>query len=444
MTPALPLALPWLAAILLAMLDGRRRWVGWVAAAALAATAATTAGLLAAALAGGPQATVSGDWPRGVGIVLAADPLGAAFALLSTLVILAAVVFEVLSGVVSRSFPALALFLCAGLTGLFVTGDVFNFYVFFELSMIAAYALSTYGEQARQLGAALIFAVVNLLGSFVFLLAVAALYHVTGTLEMTEVAGRVAELGTPVTAPIGVAILVALSVKLGLFPFHFWLPSVYASVRPGVAAILGGALANIGAYGVIRFGAGIFPELLIEGAGLLVVLGAASILYGSIQAVARRTAAEVLAYSSIAQVGYVLVALALAGPVGVAAAVLYALVNGLNKGLLFLSAEVRGRFVAAAFAIGALSVAGVPPSAGFLAKLAVFRATVDESAVLLAIVVFLGSALSFLYMLQIYQHDFWRGERSGPRAGGAVRALVLGAGVVVLALGAWPQPLLEV
>jgi multicomponent Na+:H+ antiporter subunit D len=172
-------------------------------------------------------------------------------------------------------------------------------------------------------------------------------------------------------------------------------------------------------------------------------LGVASILYGSVQAVARRSAGEVLAYSSIGQAGYVLVALAIGGPIGYAAAVLYALVNGLNKALLFLSAEARGWLVGGAFAIGALSVAGVPPSAGFFGKLAIFDAAIAKQSPTLVALVFLGGALSFVYMFQLYQHDFWAEGREALLAPRAARVLIAAVAALVVAVGLWPEPLLE-
>jgi multicomponent Na+:H+ antiporter subunit D len=147
-----------------------------------------------------------------------------------------------------------------------------------------------------------------------------------------------------------------------------------------------------------------------------------------------------LAYSAIGQVGYVLVAIGVGGPVGFAAAILYAVVNALNKTLLFLTVEMRGWIVGAVFALGALSVAGVPPAAGFVGKLELFRAAVGSPAVLALLV--LGSALSFVYVFQIYQFDFWRGERTGTKSAWPQQALFAVLALVVLGLGVWPEPLL--
>jgi multicomponent Na+:H+ antiporter subunit D len=395
-------------------------------------------------LAGGSRQVVTGGWPAGVGIVLRADALGVAFALLSMLVLLAAAVHEVIAGVRERTFPGLVVLLAAGLTGLFLTADVFNFYVFFELAMTASYALTTYGGQRRQLRAALVFTAVNLLGSFIFLLSVAGTYRVTGTLAMDGVAERMVVIDPNAAILIATGFFIAFSVKLGLFPFHFWLPTVYSGAQPAVAAILSGAVANIGAYGLLRFGAGLFPAQLRLAATALVILGAASIVYGGVLAVSRGDAAEMLAYSAIGQVGYVLVAVGVGGPVGLAAAVVYSVVNSLNKTLLFLASGIRGALVAGAFAVGALSVAGVPPAAGFVGKLEMFRTGIAAGSASLIVLLVVGSALSLVYMFQVYQHRFWRAD--SPATGAVsplrLRAVTAALALLVLTIGLWPELLL--
>lgn len=456
---ALALLIPWLVGALLLVVDGRRRVVGWIAVATVVVNLAALVVLAARVLPDGSERIVTGGWEGGIGIVLEADPLGVTFALLSSVVVLSALVHEVLDGVRSRGFPALVVLATTGLTGLFLTADIFNFYVFFELSMIAAYVLTAYGDDRHQLGAALVFAVVNLLGSFLFLIAVAATYHVTGTLAMADVAARMDAVEPNAAVLIAITFFIAFGTKLGLFPFHFWLPAVYTGTRPAVAAILSGAIANIGAYGLLRFGAGLLGDELELGATVLIAIGTASILYGAVLAVSRRDPAEMLAYSAIGQAGYVLVALGVGGPVGLAAAVLYAILNALNKALLFLAAGLRGALVAAAFAVGALSLAGMPPTAGFLGKLALFQTGIDAGSAALVALLFVGGALAFVYAFQLYQHEFWRGRRGGATTGAreadaaaagaerlavsplGVRSVSVALALLVLALGIWPEPL---
>jgi multicomponent Na+:H+ antiporter subunit D len=257
---------------------------------------------------------------------------------------------------------------------------------------------------------------------------------------MPGVADRMADVDPNAAVLIAVGFFAAFSVKLGLFPFHFWLPTVYTGARPAVAAILSGGVANIGVYGLLRFGGQLLPREL-ELAGIaLIVIGSASIIYGGVLAVSRRTASEMLAYSAIGQVGYVLVAIGIGGPLGFTAAILYTVVNALNKTLLFLTARMRGAIVGAAFSLGGLSVAGIPPAAGFIGKLELFRTASDDPALL--VLLFLAGALSFLYVFQVYQYDFWRGERTGPASAWTQQAVVAGLALLVLAGGIWPEPLL--
>jgi multicomponent Na+:H+ antiporter subunit D len=432
--------IPWAAGVVLVLLDGRRRAVGWTAVAVLVAALAAVVVLAESVLTDGAVRGTTGDWPPGVGIDLRADALGVLFAGLSLVAVLAATVHEVVTGVHDRTFPGLVVLMAAGLTGVFLTGDLFNFYVFFELAMTAAYVLATYGGTRRELAGALVFTTVNLLGTFIFLLSVAGVYHVTGTLDMATVAERMRDVEPNSAILIAVGFFVAFSVKLGLFPFHFWLPTVYTAASPAVAAILSGGLANIGTYGLLRFGAELLPEELAFAATPLIVIGCASVLYGGVLAVSRRTASEMLAYSAIGQVGYVLVALGVGGEVGLGAAILYTIVNALNKTLLFLTVQMRGALVAAAFALGAFSVAGVPPGVGFIGKLELFRTAADSPAIMALL--FAGSALSFVYAFQVYQYDFWRGERVGPRSGAAQQAVIGALALCVLAAGLWPEPLL--
>jgi len=434
------LVIPWGGGIVLAILDGRRRAVGVAAVAGLAVNFAALVVLAVNVFGAEPLSVTTGDWPVGVGITLRVDALGLLFAALSSLALLAATAHEVADGVRERGFPGLALLLAAGLTGVFITGDLFNFYVFFELSMTAAYVLATYGGGRRELSAALVFTTANLLGTFVFLLSVAGVYHATGTLDMAQIGDRMDRVDASTGILIAVGFFVAFSVKLGLFPFHFWLPTVYTGAVPAVAAILSGGLANIGAYGLLRFGAEMLPRELEFAAVPLIIIGCASIVYGGILAVSRRTAGEMLAYSAIGQVGYVLVAIGVGGPLGFTAAILYTVVNALNKTLLFLTLRMRGALVAATFVVGALSVAGVPPAAGFIGKLELFHAT--AGAPVLIAVFFLGGALSFVYVFQVYQFEFWRSRPSGSRSGRPQQAIIAVLAIVTLSAGLWPEPLL--
>jgi len=441
----LPVGIPWVLAAVLALLDGRRRWVGLLAAAGLGASFVSLVWLAFVVLREGPIATVAGGWPENVGISLRADALGVVFALVCIGIILVSLLYELPLGVRWRAFPALVLLVAAGLTGLFLTGDAFNFYVFFEISMTASFVLTGYREEDYQVRGAFVFAVVNLLGSVLFLIGIAALYSITGSLDVRVIAERTDVLEPSSVIAIAALIFAAFCLKLGLFPFHFWLPAVYVGSHAPVAAILSGALANIGSYGLLRFGGGVLPRELEFGSTAVLVLGTASIIYGALQAISRRDTSEVMAYSAIGQVGYVLLALGVGGPAGYAAAVLYSVVNSLNKGVVFLAAGLRGPLVGGAFAVGAFSIAGVPPAAGFVGKIAVFKAAIAEDTlpVSLALVglIFLGGALSFLYSFQVYQRRFMKPGSEGKPSPRAARWLVVALAALVVLLGLWPEPL---
>jgi multicomponent Na+:H+ antiporter subunit D len=443
----LPVGIPWVLAALLAFLDGRKRWVGVLGATGLAASLAALVWLALVVLRTGTVETVAGGWPEGVGIALRADALGVTFAGVSVVVVLVSLLYEVTLGVRWRAFPSLVLLVAAGLTGLFLTGDAFNFYVFFEISMTASFVLAGYREEDFQVRAAFVFAVVNLLGSVVFLIGISALYGITGSLDMETIAARTESLEPRSVVVVAAVIFAAFCLKLGIFPFHFWLPAVYVGSHPPVAAILSGALANIGSYGLLRFGAGVLPRELALGSGAVMVIGTASIVYGALQAISRRDTSEVMAYSAVGQVGYILLGLGVGGTAGLTAAVLYSVVNSLNKGVVFLAAGLRGPLAGAAFAVGAFSICGVPPAAGFVGKLAIFKAALavgsTAMAAALVVLVFSGSALSFLYSFQVYQRRFlaartW--EKPDPLA---ARLLTLSLAALLLLLGLWPAPLID-
>jgi multicomponent Na+:H+ antiporter subunit D len=444
--PLLPAGIPWVLAVVLALLDGRRRWVGVLAAAGLVTSLVSLVWLAFVVLREGPIVTVAGGWPENVGISLRADALGVAFALVSVGIILVSLLYELSLGVRWRAFPALVLLVAAGLTGLFLTGDAFNFYVFFEISMTASFVLTGYREEDYQVRGAFVFAVVNLLGSVVFLVGIASLYSITGSLDMRVIGERTDVLEPSSVIAVAALIFAAFCLKLGLFPFHFWLPAVYVGSHAPVAAILSGALANIGSYGLLRFGGGILPRELEFGSTVVLVLGTASIIYGALQAISRRDASEVMAYSAIGQVGYVLLALGAGGPAGYAAVVLYSVVNSLNKGVVFLAAGLRGPLVGGAFAVGAFSIAGVPPAAGFVGKIAVFKAAIAEislpASLALVALIFLGGALSFLYSFQVYQRRFVKPGSEGKPSPRAVRFPVVALAALVVLLGLWPEPLI--
>lgn len=437
-----PLISAWCGALALGLLDARRRLVCWSTVVALLLTSFFAVRLAASVASRGPLQMTTGGWPAGLGITLRADALGVTFLIVSLAVLLAALLQHALAGEPSERLPGLVLFMAAGLTGLFLTADAFNFFVFFEVSMAAAFGMGAHGRDRREVTAAFLFVTLNLLGSALFLLAIGGLYHLTGSLWFERIGAELARSNAALSAGVAALLLAAFSLKLGSFPFHTWLPEVYRDLRPEVAAIFSGALANIGSYGLLRFGAGLMPAELAAASTPLVVLGAASILYGGVAAIGAGSARAALAYSSVGQVGYVLLALALGGSVGAAAALVYAVVNAGNKALLFLAAGSRGPLAATAFAAGAFSLAGIPPFAGFVAKAAVFRGAILANAGWALGALVAGSALTFVYAFQVLQRDFWSAPPA-ERAPQSERAplVPLALALALAVLGTWGEPL---
>lgn len=438
----LPLVGAWGLAAVLAFLDGRKKPVAWCAVLGLVAVMGASLLQLPQALTGPAPEVVAGGWAVGMGIRLRADLLSVVFCLVTDAVLLGALVCELLDGIDTRSFPALVLFLAAGLNGAFLTEDVFNFYVFFELSMGSAFALASYGRGAASLRASFTFVVVNLVGSVLFLTAVVMLYQATGTLDMGGIDEWVANPHTRRLDVAGALLLSAFGVKLGLFPFHFWAPAVYRGVSTSIAAIFAGALVNIGSYGLVRFGPGLLSDALEYSSEVLAVLGGASLVYGALLALARQVPAETLAYASIAQAGYIFAALGLGPGPGVAAAVLLALSGSVDKAVLFLALGLKGARARTAFAAAAFSSAGLPLSLGFLAKTELLRAMFLGERWWLAAFVVLSSVLSLAALGRTFQRLYWADPETREARGTPAGAVVLGLALVGIGVGLWPEPLL--
>lgn len=438
----LPLAISWLCAPVFLLFDGRRAPVCWSATAAIASVAVADIAFLADIILHdrGALTMVAGDWPAGVGIRLHIDGVSLFFGAVCSAVMTAAMAHEAMSEVRSAGFPALLLFMCAGLHGAFFTGDLFNFYVFFEISVVSSFALAAYGFGREEFRGAFIYIVVNLLGSVLFLTGIAVVYHITGTLDLVDLWRRGSDVGRGVPY-LGAALLfAALSLKLGLFPLHFWVPVLYSHARPAVAAVMSGALINIGAYGLLRIGMLSAETARADGAILLVVLGSVAILYGALLAARRETPAEVIAYASIAQAGYIVLALGAGGPLGAAAALLAVLGGSIEKATMFLAGAGTGAVRATTALIAAGGVAGLPLTVGFVAKVELFQAAVLAPAAPIApVALVLGSAL-----LVVAAVRFWTLLRRAPRPERPNPGIpvVLAGATVVLALAAAPLNLM--
>ncbi|MDD9707655.1 monovalent cation/H+ antiporter subunit D [Seohaeicola sp. SP36] len=365
------------------------------------ALAGIAIGLLVQSMSGQIGVYELGNWPAPFGIVLVLDRLTATMVTLTALLGVAVVLYAIGSGWDKRGnhFHALFQFQLMGIFGAFLTGDVFNLFVFFEVLLIASYGLMIHGGGAVRLRAGVQYVVYNLLGSTLFLFALGTIYAVTGTLNMADLALRVAELPADDTAMIRVAailLLLVFAVKAALIPLHFWLPATYAEAPAPVAALFA-VMTKIGAYAIIRIytlvfgpevaatadiiGPWLMPAALVTLAiGMLGVLGATHL-------------GRLAAFAAIGSMGTLLIAIAPFTPQATTAALYYMIHSTLAGAALFLVVDmVRARrqaeddaiapraviaqngLIAAYFFAAAIATAGMPPLSGFLGKLLVLDA----------------------------------------------------------------------
>lgn len=377
MSPLLPLILCWIGGVALLPADGRRRGISYTAVVLLALVLVADLWFLLQMPGEARPAfeTVTGGWPPGIGIRLYVDALSLFFGAVCAGVLVAVMQHEARVGPGSRHLPGLLLLMCTGLHGAFFTGDLFNFYVFFELAVVSSFVLAIYGYGRAESRGAFIYMTVNLLGSVIFPVGVTGIYLSAGTLDLALLAESMRAREAPILLS-GALLLTALSLKLGLFPFHGWVPVIYSHARPPIAAALAGALVNIGAYGLLRIGLSVFPDSVAAAQWLLLLLGGTAMVYGAILALARREPAELAAYLAIIQAGYVMLGFGLGTYAAVAAVLLVVLTGSLDKTMMFLALDVRGRSRQYAAFIAAISIAGLPLTLGFVAKVQLFHAGV--------------------------------------------------------------------
>ena len=359
-----------------------------------------------------------GDWAAPFGIVLVGDRLSTTMVLLTAVLGLFVLLYAIGSGWDNRGqhFHALFQFQLMGIMGAFLTGDLFNLFVFFEVLLIASYGLMIHAGGNARLRAGVQYVLFNLIGSTLFLFALGALYAETGTLNMADLAHRVALVPAEDTVGIRVAavlLLLVFAIKAALVPLHFWLPSSYAEAPAPVAALFA-IMTKVGAYAIIRVYTMIFPPELEATAGLhdLWLLPAAllSVAIGMIGVLAAKRLDRLVAYSVIGSMGMVMISIALFTPEGIAAALYYIIHSTLAGAALFLITDLvrtgRGNLeltpqpaiagnalTAGMFFAAAIAMAGLPPLSGFLGKLLVLQASFDSNLMIWVWAVILGSSL---------------------------------------------------
>ena len=425
-----PIALPLLTAALTMMAwqsHAAQRWLGVMGALALLAA---TVALFLRVREDGILVTQLGNWEAPYGIILVADQLSAVMLMLSAVLVLGCAIYSLAAIDKGRErfgyYPLLHV-MVMGVCGSFLTGDVFNLYVWFEVMLIASFALLALGGEREQLDGALKYVIINIVSSSVLLLATGMLYGLTGTLNMADIAIRLAELGPDVrVSAVAMLFLVAFGLKAALFPLFFWLPASYHTPHIAVSAIFSGLLTKVGAYVMVRYFTLIFVGDIGLTHTLILWLSVATMFLGVLGAVSQFEWRKILSIHIISQIGYMTLALAVYTPLALAGAVMYIGHNIIIKANLFLVAGLGYRimgtydlgrlgglykhfpWLAVLFLLSAFSLAGVPPLWGFWAKFVVIRSTLEAHHWVAAGFALFTGVLTLFSMTKIWMYAFWK------------------------------------
>ncbi len=466
--PILPL-LPLLFGAVLAVLLGLWR----ADAAQIVAIAATSLSLvfgitgLVRVVTDGRLTYEIGGWPPPIGIEYVLDPLSGfmvtivAFIGLMVSLYPVDVAFDIRPG---RGMPvyALALLLLTGLTGVMLSGDLFHLFVMLEIYAISTYGLVSLGGD-RGTFAAFRYLLLGTVGSGLYLLGIGFLYFSTGTLNMADMAARLPAISDSPSVLGGLGLIViGLALKMALFPLHIWLPDAHSFSPPGVAALLAAVQVKAGAYSLVRILFDVFGPTYLGAEGLpvstaLIWFGLAGVVVGSVLAIRQRDIKRMLAYSTVAQLGYIGVGIGLATPLALIGALLHVLNHALMKSALFLVAggiiqrthlKAIPRFAGLGkrmpltmfgFAIAALSMVGIPPLAGFWSKFYLVWGAVDVSNWTVAIVIGASSLLTLVYFLRLFEQIFVRepeealvAEATEPSGSVVATVWILAAAIVLV------------
>jgi multicomponent Na+:H+ antiporter subunit D len=375
------------------------------------------------------------SWPAPLGISLVADMLGALMVLLAALMAVTTYVYSFASIDNRRQsslyYPLLNIML-VGVCGAFLTGDIFNLYVWFEVLLISSFVLLALGGERLQLEGAIKYVTLNLMSSVLFLTAVGILYGMAGTLNMAHLAVRLEEVGQPgIVTTVSMLFLVAFGIKSAIFPLFFWLPASYPVPPFAVSAIFAAVLTKVGVYAIIRTFTLIFTQDISYTHTIILVLAGATMLSGVLGAASQYEFRRILAFHSVSQIGYMIMGLALFTPLSIAGAVLFMFHHSIVKSGLFLISGIahhlcgtthlkRPEFsnlyatapwLSILFMVTAMSLAGIPPLSGFVAKLLLVKAGLQVGQYTIVAVALLTGMLTLFSMVKIWSEAFWRGRQ---------------------------------
>lgn len=378
----------------------------------------------------GIQSVQVGSWPAPFGITLVVDMFSAIMVLMAGITAFVMSIYSIASIDKRRKqfgYYTLINTLFMGVCGAFITGDIFNMYVWFEVMLISSFVLLTLGGETRQIEGTFKYVTLNLVSSALFLVGVGFLYGMTGTLNMADLSVKLALYENQgLITVVAMFFLIAFGIKAAVFPLFFWLPASYHTPPIAVTAIFAGLLSKVGVYSLIR----VFTLLFIGNIGfthtILLIIAGLTMVVGVLGAAAQYEMRRLLSLHIISQIGYMIMGLAIYTPLAIAGAILHMAHNMIVKTNLFLVAGVvnklRGSYqlkvlggisnayplLGTLFMIPALSLAGLPPLSGFWSKLLLIKAGF-ESQQYLIIAISLGVSLLTLYsMMKIWNYAFWK------------------------------------
>lgn len=461
----LPVLIPLAAAALMVALGRSPRPHRWVGRVASLLHLAASSFLFAEVWNKGPQALAVGGWKAPVGIVFVADTLACLMLLAAS--VLGAIGIWAAGKSVERPiqklyFHPVLMTLMAGVSGSFLTGDIFNLYVWFEVMLMSSFVLMAMGKDKKQTPAALRYMALNLIGSILFLSGCGLIYGLTGTLNMAHLGLRLDQAPPQLTSAVSLLFLFAFLIKAAAFPLFGWLPSSYPAASPAVAAVMAGLLTKVGVYALYRVFSVVFSLQGGFSGPLLLAISAVTMIVGVIGAYGQGEYRRVLTFHIISQIGYMLAGLAIGGPAAIAGGLFMVLHNMAAKtGLFYLAAsseEAHGTpelkemggmrqarpAEAMLFLACGLGLAGAPPLSGFFAKLSLLQGAALKGRWEMVAIMLAVGVVTLMSMIKIWSEAYAKplpeGSRleGGPKAKWILPAAILAAVVVFLGIGAGP------
>jgi len=435
-------ALPLLGAAI-ALIAGRHRRIQvFVSVTTLSLVFVVAATLLVAVDLGAPIAVEVGGWPAPFGIVLYVDRLAALLVATSAVVLLAVLLFSVGQGAADADddtpvsiFHPTYLILAAGIFTAFIAGDLFNLYVGFEILLVASFVLITLGGTESRIRTGVVYVVVSLVSSILFLAAIAMIYAATGTVNMAQLSERLAALPQQTQQVLHLLLLVAFAIKAAVFPLSFWLPDSYPTAPAPVTAVFAGLLTKVGVYAMIRTETQLFADNDVR--TLLMAAALLTMIVGVLGAVAQAELKRILSFTLVSHIGYLVFGLAIGTAAGIGATIYYMVHHIVVQTTLFLAVglierragstsilKVKGLMraaplLAALYFVPAINLGGLPPFSGFIGKVALFTAAAQlgtPAAIALIVGGIVTSLLTLYALMRAWNLSFWReeGERVEP------------------------------